>query len=175
MKLNDAKIRVYNQIMSYGGYWRPLSMMLRLIEETGELARAVNIKYGDKKSKNVNDGKDIALELADVFYTTLALANRYELNFNDTDINDLQLSLKFSEDNIDYLSLLAKLVQKIGTLYNLIIGEESNDEIKQSIYDIINEIIEVATLFKINLSSEFINKVGEDEIDEEKTNIYCNK
>jgi NTP pyrophosphatase (non-canonical NTP hydrolase) len=175
MKLMDAKVRVHNQVMSYGGYWRPLSMMLRLVEETGELARAINIKYGDKKSKNANDGKTINLEFADVFYTTLALANRYELDFNDTEINDLQLSLKRSEDNIDYLSLLAKLVQKIGTLYNLILDEKSNDEIKQLIYDIVNEIIEASSLFEIDLSKEFINKVGFDDVDKDKTRIYSNK
>jgi NTP pyrophosphatase (non-canonical NTP hydrolase) len=175
MKLMDAKIRVYNQVMSYGGYWRPLSMMLRLVEEIGELARAINIKYGDKKSKNANDGKAINLEFADVFYTTLALANRYELDLNDTEISDLQSSLKRSENNIDYLSLLGQLVQKIGTLYNLIIDEKSNDDIKQLIYDIINEIIEASSSFKIDLSKEFINKVGFDDIDEDKKRIYSNK
>jgi NTP pyrophosphatase (non-canonical NTP hydrolase) len=86
MKLKDAQIKVDNQIMNYGGYWRHNSMILRLVEETGELSRAVNIKYGDKKSKGANDGKDISHELADVLYTTLALSNIFELDFGDKDI-----------------------------------------------------------------------------------------
>ncbi len=34
-----------------GGYWPPLSMLARLMEETGELAREMNHAYGTKKRK----------------------------------------------------------------------------------------------------------------------------
>jgi NTP pyrophosphatase (non-canonical NTP hydrolase) len=63
-------------IMKYGGYWEPVSMMARITEEVGELARAINIKHGGKKSKGDQDGRDVEKELADVLFTTLAIANK---------------------------------------------------------------------------------------------------
>jgi NTP pyrophosphatase (non-canonical NTP hydrolase) len=42
-------------------YWSPLSMMARLSEESGEVARILNHKYGDK--------------LADVLWTIICIAN----------------------------------------------------------------------------------------------------
>ena len=76
MEINEAQKQVDEFIISYGGYFEPLSMMARLTEETGELARAMNIKYGGKKSKFEGDGKDIEKELADVLFTLIAIANK---------------------------------------------------------------------------------------------------
>ena len=39
MHINEAKQQVDQCISQYGGYWPPLSMLARLTEETGELAR----------------------------------------------------------------------------------------------------------------------------------------
>ncbi len=72
--------KVDKTIKQYGGYWEPLSMMARITEEIGELARAINIKYGGKKSKFEGDGREIEEELADVFYTTLAIANKFDID-----------------------------------------------------------------------------------------------
>lgn len=33
------------------GYWKPSNMMLRLVEEVGELSREVNHEYGEKPKK----------------------------------------------------------------------------------------------------------------------------
>ncbi len=57
--------------------------MAFLTEEVGELARAMNIKFGGKKSKFEGDGKDIKDEIADVLYTLLALANKLEVNLDE--------------------------------------------------------------------------------------------
>lgn len=75
MEISEAQKQVDEFIKSYGGYWTPLSMMARITEEVGELARAMNIKHGQKKSKFEGDGRNLEQELADVFFTTIAMAN----------------------------------------------------------------------------------------------------
>ncbi|MFW6282748.1 MAG: MazG nucleotide pyrophosphohydrolase domain-containing protein [Minisyncoccales bacterium] len=92
MEIKEAQEKVNDLIKHYGGYWQPLSMMARITEETGELARAMNIKHGDKKSKSKEDGRDIEKELADIMFTTLAIANS-----NNIDL-DKELSEKIQND-----------------------------------------------------------------------------
>lgn len=76
MEIKDAQEKVNDLINHYGGYWEPLSMLARLVEEVGELSRAMNIKYGGKKSKTKDDGRDVEKELSDVMFTILAIANK---------------------------------------------------------------------------------------------------
>jgi len=80
MEIRDAQEKVDKRIQELGGYWQPLSMLARITEEVGELARAMNIKYGDKRSKHEGDGRDLEKELADVQFTLLAIANRCEVD-----------------------------------------------------------------------------------------------
>ena len=56
-------------------YWEPLSILARLTEETGEVARILNHKYGDKPKKNDEEHDDLADEIADVIYSAICLAN----------------------------------------------------------------------------------------------------
>jgi NTP pyrophosphatase (non-canonical NTP hydrolase) len=56
-------------------YWHPLSQMARLSEETGEVARILNHKYGDKPKKADETHEDLADELADVIFNIVCLAN----------------------------------------------------------------------------------------------------
>ena len=51
MEIKEMQKDVDNWISKYGGYWPPLSMLARLMEETGELAREMNHTYGTKKRK----------------------------------------------------------------------------------------------------------------------------
>jgi len=92
MEIKEAQKIVDETIKQYGGYWEPLSMLARLTEEVGELARAMNIKFGGKKSKFEGDGKDIKDEIADVLYTLLALANNLELNLDEEFIKKVKES-----------------------------------------------------------------------------------
>jgi NTP pyrophosphatase (non-canonical NTP hydrolase) len=80
MEIDEAQKKVDEVIMHYGEYWEPLSQLARLTEEVGELARAINIKFGGKKSKHENDGREIEKELADVFTSVLAIANLHKIN-----------------------------------------------------------------------------------------------
>ena len=57
------------------GYFPPLVMLARLTEETGELARAINHRFGRKKPKAGEGDEDIAEELADVAFVLLCFAN----------------------------------------------------------------------------------------------------
>jgi len=80
MRISEAQKKAKNLIMHYGGFWPPLSMLARVTEEVGELARAMNIRYGEKKSKNSNDGREIGQELADILFTILAIAEAQDIN-----------------------------------------------------------------------------------------------
>lgn len=57
------------------GYWKPLEILARLTEETGELARELNHRFGPKKKKDSEDRKEIEEEIADIIFTLACLAN----------------------------------------------------------------------------------------------------
>ena len=57
------------------GYWHPLSMLARLTEEVGELAREINHRWGEKPKKPDEPEGDLALEIADVLFILVSLAN----------------------------------------------------------------------------------------------------
>lgn len=80
MELKEIQKEIDEHIKKHGGYWKPLSILARLTEETGELARSINIKYGEKKKKHENDGNDIDEELADVLTTIIAMANSLDID-----------------------------------------------------------------------------------------------
>ncbi len=62
------------------GYWQPPNIMLRLMEEVGELARVINHKFGEKKKKSKEVDKEISSELADVLYDVICIANSLEID-----------------------------------------------------------------------------------------------
>lgn len=82
MEIKQAQEKVDELINHYGGYWDNLSMLARLVEEVGELSRAMNIKYGGKRSKFEGDGRDIEKELSDVVFTILAIANKEKIDLS---------------------------------------------------------------------------------------------
>lgn len=82
MEIKEAQKETEKLIFTYGKYGEHLSMLARMTEEVGELARAMNIKYGGKKSKFKEDGKEIEKELADVLFTILALANSEKIDLD---------------------------------------------------------------------------------------------
>jgi len=75
MEIKEAQEKVEKLILHYGDYWEPLSMYARLVEEVEELGRALNIKYGGKKSKGESDEGAIEEEIADVVFIVLAMTN----------------------------------------------------------------------------------------------------
>ena len=58
------------------GYFDPLTNLARLTEEVGELAREINHRFGQKTKKPNEPEGDLAMELADILFVIICLANR---------------------------------------------------------------------------------------------------
>lgn len=77
MSLTDAQERVDRWISQYEeGYFHPLTNMARLAEEVGELAREVNHRYGQKTKKKEEPEGDVGMEMADILFVLICMANR---------------------------------------------------------------------------------------------------
>jgi NTP pyrophosphatase (non-canonical NTP hydrolase) len=84
MDLEDAQERVDDWISRFeDGYWPPLTNLARLIEEVGELAREMNHRFGHKTKKPDEPPQDLALELADVLFVLLVIANEQRIDLNE--------------------------------------------------------------------------------------------
>lgn len=76
MKIREAQERVDEWISGFEeGYWPPLTNLARLIEEVGELAREMNHRFGHKTKRADEPDQDLAIELADVLFVLLVIAN----------------------------------------------------------------------------------------------------
>lgn len=76
MEIKEAQERVDAWISRFEeGYWPPLTNLARLIEEVGELAREMNHRFGHKPKKPDEPEQDLAIELADVLFVILVIAN----------------------------------------------------------------------------------------------------
>lgn len=81
MDIKDWQKEVDNWISQFEeGYWQPSSMMLRLTEEVGELAREVNHRYGQKPKKPSEPEGDLALEMADILFIIVCMANSMHID-----------------------------------------------------------------------------------------------
>jgi NTP pyrophosphatase (non-canonical NTP hydrolase) len=81
MSLADAQRRVDAWISQYEeGYFHPLTNLARLTEEVGELAREVNHRFGQKTKKRDEAEGDLAMEMADILFVLICMANREEID-----------------------------------------------------------------------------------------------
>ncbi|MEP6475033.1 MAG: nucleotide pyrophosphohydrolase, partial [Gemmatimonadota bacterium] len=62
------------------GYFSPLTNMTRLSEEVGELAREVNHRFGQKTKKPDEPEGDMAMEMADILFVLICMANREKID-----------------------------------------------------------------------------------------------
>ena len=58
-------------------------MLASLIEETGELAREINSLEKIKKKKSSERETDVGLELADILFSLICIANYFEIDLED--------------------------------------------------------------------------------------------
>lgn len=65
------------------GYFSPLSMLARMSEEVGELAREVNHRYGEKPKKPDEADNSIELELGDILFITICFANSMGIDLTE--------------------------------------------------------------------------------------------
>lgn len=62
------------------GYFAPLANLARLMEEVGELARALNQRFGGKTPKASDRDANIEEELGDILFTVAVLANSLDID-----------------------------------------------------------------------------------------------
>lgn len=65
------------------GYFSPLSMMARMSEEVGELAREVNHRFGEKPKKADEAENSIEMELGDILFITICFANSLGIDLTE--------------------------------------------------------------------------------------------
>jgi NTP pyrophosphatase (non-canonical NTP hydrolase) len=77
MPLTDLQQRVDRWVSQFEqGYFHPLTNVARLAEEVGELAREVNHRFGEKTKKAEEDEGDLGMEMADIIFVLICMANR---------------------------------------------------------------------------------------------------
>jgi len=77
MPFRDAQARVDAWISQFEeGYFDPLTNLARLAEEVGELAREINHRFGRKTKKRDEPEGDMAIEMADILFVLICMANR---------------------------------------------------------------------------------------------------
>lgn len=84
LTLREAQERVHAWISQFEeGYWPPLTNLARLIEEVGELAREMNHRFGHKPKKPDEPEQDLAIELADILFVVLVMANEQGIDMGE--------------------------------------------------------------------------------------------
>ena len=85
MSIKKTQDEVHEWVDQYKiGYFKPLEIMARLTEETGELAREVNHRFGPKKKKPEEQTKEVGDEMADIIFTLCCLANSLNINLDES-------------------------------------------------------------------------------------------
>ena len=84
MDLKEAQAQVDAWISQFEeGYWPPLVNLARLMEEVGELTREMNHRFGAKTKKPEEPEQELALELADILFVLLGMANQNHIDLGD--------------------------------------------------------------------------------------------
>jgi NTP pyrophosphatase (non-canonical NTP hydrolase) len=65
------------------GYFSPLSMLARMSEEVGELAREVNHHFGEKPKKKDEADNSIEMELGDILFIVTCFANSLGIDLTE--------------------------------------------------------------------------------------------
>lgn len=83
LQVNELQQRVDGYISQFKeGYFTPMTLVVRLTEELGELAREVNHLYGEKPKKHTEQDGSIALELGDILFVVACIANRLNIDLS---------------------------------------------------------------------------------------------
>lgn len=84
LSIADAQKKVDDWINQFEeGYWTPLSMFAALVEEVGELAEEINSLEGYKPKKSDDGYVDVEMELGDVLFALICIANYYDVDLDD--------------------------------------------------------------------------------------------
>ena len=81
MELQEVQARVDRWIGRFEeGYWPPLAILARLVEEVGELSREINHEFGSKPKREDEAPSEMEMEIGDVLFVLVSLANRLEID-----------------------------------------------------------------------------------------------
>lgn len=84
MSFTEAQRRVDAWISQFEeGYFHPLTNLARLTEEVGELAREINHRFGQKTKKAEEGDGDLAMEIADILFVLICIANREGIDLQE--------------------------------------------------------------------------------------------
>lgn len=84
MSLSESQARVHAWVSRFEeGYFHPLTNMARLSEEVGELAREINHRFGQKPKKAEEPPGDMAMEIADILFVLICIANREGIDLQE--------------------------------------------------------------------------------------------
>ena len=84
VSFREAQERVDAWIGQFeAGYFHPLTNLARLSEEVGELAREINHRYGQKTKKVGESDGDLAMEMADILFVLICMANREGIDLEE--------------------------------------------------------------------------------------------
>lgn len=90
MTVAEAQRLIDQWVQANGGYWSELSLLARLTEETGELAREYNHRFGQKKKKASEGEAELELEMADVLFILLCMANQQGIDLDAALVKTLE-------------------------------------------------------------------------------------
>ena len=84
MTIKNLQLTVDQWIKENGvRYFNELTNMAILTEEVGEVARIISRKYGEQSFKESDQDKDLGMELADVLFVVVCLANQTGVNLTE--------------------------------------------------------------------------------------------
>ncbi|MHB1957215.1 MAG: nucleotide pyrophosphohydrolase [Sulfobacillus sp.] len=84
MDLKEVQQRVDQWIGQFEeGYFSPQGMIMRLVEELGELAREVNHQFGEKRKKASEPEGSLAMEMGDLLFVLACMANSLNIDLED--------------------------------------------------------------------------------------------
>jgi NTP pyrophosphatase (non-canonical NTP hydrolase) len=84
MSFREAQAAVDRWVSQFEqGYFPPLVNVARLAEEAGELAREVNHQFGPKQKKADEPPGSIGMELADIMFVVICIANSQQIDLDD--------------------------------------------------------------------------------------------
>jgi NTP pyrophosphatase (non-canonical NTP hydrolase) len=99
MNLKAAQEAVDFWIKKHGvRYFDELTNMAQLTEEVGEVARIIARRYGEQSEKESDKSKDLGVELADVLFVVLCLANQTGVDLQASFDKKLQLKTERDHD-----------------------------------------------------------------------------
>ncbi len=103
MKISEWQVQVDGWIKKYGiRYFDPLTNMVLLMEEVGELSRLMARVHGEQSFKNPEDasiGKElIADEIADIFFVLTCIANQNGVDVNHALVKNLKKKTERDEN-----------------------------------------------------------------------------